>query len=811
MPGVFMLNICNIFTRQLLLTFLLLLLAINRSPAYICPEDADPQITVSSEDSLQEILNNAESGSTICLEAGTYSEAITVPSNITLIGLETARTIIEVEDGTAITSGNYVTLRNLLIRNSNYGIYAVNRTGIQLENTILDGNTTGLYSSDSNITINHSIFHDNETGIQYLNSSFIDITNSIFSNNVSDMSSSSLSDYNNNLFYNNDNLYYPSAADTSSLYDEDPLFVDSELYDFHLKTGSPALDMADDEDGDGSVGDLGVYGGEYADPIPFPVQYITISSEDDINFSLSWSANEAFNIESYRIYFDSDQSGEPYNGSADEGDSPLNVSSGNSTTLSNIQSSLSSLSQPQGLSCVPGNQKLSCTWDEVDNATGYKLYYDTSPSSSSAQTITIDDTNSYVLTDLINGQLYYISVSALYQPRYYFSVTALDTEGNESALVNETTFETNDNVEGDKSNEISNYPEETLPYPNLGSENRCFIATATYGSMYHHQATTLRLFRDKVLLHSKAGRFFVHYYYRYGPALAKVIKRSPTLKQLVLLFLQPLVLLASLLLWLDAHFSVWQLHAVSVLSAFLFMRLSPTLLYFYKKFRKFFYEKISIKILLRIFFLTLLFTFLLSSPKIQAEDLPEEFYTKPPYSKWAYHLSLDYFSPALKEWKDSLGVTASAGWQMLSFAEIRSEVGIRIIKSGVKTESGRDAYGTTVSTLIPLRLSSLFFLKLFPSQWLVPYGGIGLDYIFYSQSWDGQRQNGDKTGYSLKAGLQFLLNPAEPDAAINLYRQAKLRFSYLFLEAIYSRRDDFHQSQIDLGGWEISSGVTLNY
>jgi hypothetical protein len=58
---------------------------------------------------------------------------------------------------------------------------------------------------------------------------------------------------------------------------------------------------------------------------------------------------------------------------------------------------------------------------------------------------------------------------------------------------------------------------------------RCFVATAVYGSYDAPEVLTLRKFRDEVLRKSCAGRAFITLYYRYGPYLARVVKRSATL------------------------------------------------------------------------------------------------------------------------------------------------------------------------------------------------------------------------------------------------------------------------------------------
>lgn len=71
--------------------------------------------------------------------------------------------------------------------------------------------------------------------------------------------------------------------------------------------------------------------------------------------------------------------------------------------------------------------------------------------------------------------------------------------------------------------------------------DRCFIATAAYGSFLDPHVETLRNFRDEVLLNSAPGREFVKYYYQYSPQLAKIIREHASLKLLTQLILTPIV------------------------------------------------------------------------------------------------------------------------------------------------------------------------------------------------------------------------------------------------------------------------------
>jgi hypothetical protein len=77
-------------------------------------------------------------------------------------------------------------------------------------------------------------------------------------------------------------------------------------------------------------------------------------------------------------------------------------------------------------------------------------------------------------------------------------------------------------------------------YENLPVTTRpCFIATAAYGGGQEWQLSTLREFRDGVLLQSSLGTAFVNTYYNVSPAMADHVARSPWLSALVRLALTP--------------------------------------------------------------------------------------------------------------------------------------------------------------------------------------------------------------------------------------------------------------------------------
>ena len=72
------------------------------------------------------------------------------------------------------------------------------------------------------------------------------------------------------------------------------------------------------------------------------------------------------------------------------------------------------------------------------------------------------------------------------------------------------------------------------------SKSNCFIATAAFRSIDSPPVVLLRQFRDEVLLHSSAGKAFVHWYYGWSPPAAEWLMLNPVYRFPVLWFLSEL-------------------------------------------------------------------------------------------------------------------------------------------------------------------------------------------------------------------------------------------------------------------------------
>ena len=81
-----------------------------------------------------------------------------------------------------------------------------------------------------------------------------------------------------------------------------------------------------------------------------------------------------------------------------------------------------------------------------------------------------------------------------------------------------------------------------------GGGGGCFIATAAYGSYLDSHVDTLRSFRDQYLETNPIGSAFVSLYYKVSPPMADFIEKHPALKPIVRAELMPAVAMSSVAL-----------------------------------------------------------------------------------------------------------------------------------------------------------------------------------------------------------------------------------------------------------------------
>jgi len=163
---------------------------------------------------IQEAINNANSGDTIFVHKGIYAENIVINKSITLIGEDRESTII---DGKAIGNvvsikASNVTINGFTIRNSDpfvgCGIFIESFGNIVVSNNNIKNNNIGiqiLFSSRNQIYEN--IISANYIGIQLFYSSANTIYRNIISNNTDGIDA---------YYYSVGNIFYENAIDSNN-------------------------------------------------------------------------------------------------------------------------------------------------------------------------------------------------------------------------------------------------------------------------------------------------------------------------------------------------------------------------------------------------------------------------------------------------------------------------------------------------------------------------------------------------------------------------------------------------------------------
>lgn len=517
--------------------------------------------------SIQGAIDAAGAGDRILIGPGEYIGNITLKSGIELIGEMTALTTLRAVAGGGvmrIDNQGDITIRNLTFSGGSTGIEIIGGTNIEIRNNVfaLGSQGTGISIDDvSSADIRHNTFHGNAVGVERDSDAPV-IKNNIFSANTANVVTDGSGTDDDNVSF--------------SCVPADPRYADADALDFHLRAGSDCIDAADATDPDDAFDntdpDAGAYGGPDADVVSFPVgrpaaevnESATNTSLFDV--TLSWDRNLSYLTSDYRIYYDSDRSGRPYDGNdaQDSGGgalaSPFEVGdeAASSVTLFNLLSNPAMPQAPELLELSPSNRTLDVRWSAADGATGYRVEYGVA--SADENSIDVGNVTAHEITGLENGATYRVRVSALSQSTYFFAVSVLgtpiadgspDIEETESPLSPELSVRVGPAQESAPSNELTGIPEEIQPFPVLPDQEGagCFIATAAYGHFSHPQVQLLRDFRDRFLLTNSPGRAFTNWYYRHSPAAAAFIAERATLRMLTRWALLPLIGLA----WLMLH------------------------------------------------------------------------------------------------------------------------------------------------------------------------------------------------------------------------------------------------------------------
>ncbi len=523
----------------------------------------------SSYPHIQDAISAASPGDTVAVAPGTYQEAISLKDGVEVRGVETARTFLSGGGGgpiVTINSSVSATIRNFTFINALVGIQVTNNpSSLGIVNNVFQVGTSNLgkaitVASSPGTSIINNTFNGNGTAID--RDADIMIVNDIFSNNTTAIADTSGVDTNTsyNLFSGNgiDGLTGTNAVTT------DPSFVhpddaDQTKRDFHLLEGSLCIDATDPVLGlldgiDGTLADIGAYGGPNADPTPFPVQGLAIIHTDAVSIDLAWPPNNSYLVTNsstttggYTISYG--YAPGTYTGTdAIDGPSPIQQPAIPTAYTLNLDPTLLTPGATVITSLTPHDSALAVAWSAVAGATGYKVHYGVL--STEENKIDVHNVLSHDITGLTNGQRYQVAVSAYRPAIYYVVVTARDSTAaaHESAPSGEVSTQIGPLLESGPSGILSDSPDALSPYPTLpNTGGGCFIATAAYGSYAAPEVQVLRNFRDRFLLTTGTGRRLVAWYYRNSPAAAELLNAHPSFKPAVRVMLLPAVAMAGFL------------------------------------------------------------------------------------------------------------------------------------------------------------------------------------------------------------------------------------------------------------------------
>lgn len=488
-------------------------------------------------------------------------------SFVSVIGSSTADTFLSPSgSGPTVTLSGVtnVDIRNFTFLPATTGIKVENSTTVNITNNVfaVEATGTGVDVSSSTFTnIVNNTFYRNKTAVH--TTSDLVISNNIFSSNgTAIQSQGSLSTVNvtYNDYFNNTNNGITISDTANSIFsgnprglNPDPLFVDPGNRDFHLQSGSAAIGNGNPtypNSFDVSSSDLGAYGGPHSDfPLP-TVTGVTAVLNGTTSIDVSWNPVTDSRVKAYRVYVGT--------ASRTYDTSPRLVPFGTNTfsfTDLDLTTGAPVPARPVIARIDPANGALLVSWSPVPNATSYIIVATPTDSSPVPLPITVQggSVSSTIISGLVNGTTYNVTVQAVAQKSYFFAVTSVadSTIAPAQGSTNESPFSTEkivaigDRQESLLSAPIPEKPEAPTPFPNLRSG--CFIATAAYGFYSAPQVQALRLFRDRFLMTNAPGRLFVAWYYRHAPAGARYLNEHPAWKPPVRALLFPLVVFSLLI------------------------------------------------------------------------------------------------------------------------------------------------------------------------------------------------------------------------------------------------------------------------
>ena len=782
---------------------------------------AETLIVPQDHSTIQEAIDAAEEGDLVLVEPGTYTENIELRSGIDVAGRETARTLIAPDDASlpvvTIASAAGTRFSNVTIVDAGVGISVESSNGVEITNVVIDEATeAGIEIDGSAVTVANNVFYRNGVGVSRGDAS-TEISSNIFAENGTAIATlEPLADPFQNV---RSNCYFGNEASPSGEGDGggapatfgDPLFVDPEVRDFHLREGSACIDVGRGLDViDGTAADAGAYGGAFADPFPFPVGAPLLEAVDvdgGVGLAVTWEPNTSHRVTSstnpggYRVYYKrgtlpEDATPEDYDGTgAAGGPSPIDVGDVTSYTLEGLDTRVEPPLAPRLIDVQGRNESAIVVWEEVADADAYRVYYGVNDVTENR--VDVEGATSLTVAPLANGTTYRFAASAISRATYHVAVSVVDNSSsrNESVLSPPSSIALGDDAESELSAELTATPNPIEAFPPLPDEDECFIATAAFGSKHAADVEVLRAFRDRFLLPHALGRGLVWAYYAASPRAARFIERHPSTKPAVRAMLKPFVLAARAAL--EGRYAALGMFATApivLVAAVAFMR-----------------RRTQRAVLRSSAAVVCIGLVAVPRESVSADAAPD---SSPPTSspRWMYEIKGGYAYPDVDDYEIFYGddrdtVFAVAGaYRLRDWLEVGARIGYRRDDGIGRTVDGGEIEDAVRLEVLPVHAFADFIFAR-RSRRFTPYAGLGFGWALYEQEVEMQEDVDGRTdaGLYARAGMRFRFASSGRRGAPSGQMFTR---SYAFFEAEHFDAD---VEGIELGATSYLVGVRFEF
>jgi len=187
---------------------------------------------------------------------------------------------------------------------------------------------------------------------------------------------------------------------------------------------------------------------------------------------------------------------------------------------------------------------------------------------------------------------------------------------------------------------------------------------------------------------------------------------------------------------------------------------------------------------------------------------------------WTFEIKGGLFYPDIENWKDYYGndrttqYAATLAYKLIRQIEFGIEGGYVIDKGQGFAPLHNTMAGNVTYELFPVNVFVLARGVFSEKQWLVPYVGGGFTRMYYREKIEFQDTvKGFADGYHGRAGLQFLLDGLDPDAANSFYLEEGVYHTYFFIEAGYTRAmvNTTSGGSVNLGGTSYLVGLLFEF